>query len=485
MADGFTLDPADWSSFRNLAHRMVDDMLDRLQALPETPAWKYVPEATQAAIRNEPIPYQGQGEEQAYQDFLSHVMPYTNGCMHPRFFGWVQGNGTPLGMMSDMLAAGLNAHMAGCHHSPRFVEEQTIRWLAELMGFPPESSGVFESGGSMANVLCLVVARHAKAGWDIRSQGLQNVSRPLVMYCSSEAHGWTQKAVELMGLGNESLHRIPVDEKYRMRLDALEDAIRQDRDAGLHPICVIGTAGTVNTGATDDLRALSAICKAHGLWFHVDGAFGALVRLSPKLRGMVDGIEEADSLAFDLHKWMSQPYECAVTLVRDAELHRATFALSPSYLAASTRGVIAGGLPFADRGMDLTRSFKALKAWMSLKAHGVDQFARIIEQNVRDAATLAKRVDQHPELELMAPADLNIVCLRYRPQGMQERDLNALNQELLLRIQESGIAVPSGTVLEGRYTIRVANTNHRSKPEDFDMLFDSFLHFGRELTRVC
>ncbi len=481
MAETFTLDPADWQSFRKLAHRMVDDMLDRLEALPGTPAWQYVPQPTQDAILNEPVPYSGQGEEQVYRDFLKHVMPYTNGCLHPRFFGWVQGNGTPLGMMADMLAAGLNPHMAGSHQSPRFVEEQTLKWLAELMGFPPESSGVFESGGSMANVLGLAVARHAKAGWDVRSGGLQNADRPMVIYGSSEVHGWAQKAVELLGLGNECLHRIPVDEHYRMRLDALEDAIRADLHAGLHPICVIGTAGTVNTGATDDLRAISAICKAHGLWFHVDGAFGALVRLSPELRGIVDGIEEADSLAFDLHKWISQPIECAVTLVRDAALHHAAFALSPSYLAASTRGVIAGGIPFADRGMDLTRGFKALKVWMSFKAYGVDRFARLIEQNVRDIATLAKRIDGHPELELMAPAAMNIICLRYRPQGMGEPELNALNQELLLRIQESGIAVPSGTVLQGRYAIRVANTNHRSRPEDFDKLFDAFLHFGREL----
>lgn len=484
MAGTVTLDPDDWSSFRTLAHRMVDDMLDRLQALPETPAWQYVPEPTQAAIRNEPLPFRGQGEGKAYQDFVDHVMPYTNGCLHPRFFGWVQGNGTPMGMMADMLAAGLNAHMAGCHHSPRFVEEQTLRWLAELMGFPPGSSGVFESGGSMANVLALVVARHAKAGRDVRARGIQNIRLPLVIYASNEVHGWAQKAVELMGLGNDSLRRVPVDDQYRMRVDTLEALILEDRQAGLHPICVIATAGTVNTGATDDLKAIAALCRKHDLWFHVDGAFGALVRLSPQLRGIVEGIEEADSLAFDLHKWMSQPYECAVTLVRDAELHRAAFALSPSYLAPSTRGVISGGLPFADRGMDLTRGFKALKVWMSLKAYGVERFAHVIEQNVRDTAALAERVDRHPELELMAPAALNIVCLRYRAPGMTERALNALNEELLLRVQESGIAVPSGTVLEGRYAIRVANTNHRARPSDFDKLFDAFLRFGRELACI-
>ena len=266
-----------------------------------------------------------------------------------------------------------------------------------------------------------------------------------------------------------------------MDLARLEAAIASDRADGLRPICVIGTAGTVNTGATDDLRGIHRICREQDLWFHVDGAFGALAKLSPKLRTQVDGMEEADSLAFDLHKWISQPFECAVLLVRDAELHRAAFALSPSYLATSTRGVIAGGLPFADRGMDLTRGFKALKVWLSFKAQGVDLFTSVIEQNVRDIRNLADRVEAHPELELLAPAELNIACFRYAPKAASETALNALNQELLLRIQEEGIAVPSSTVLNGKFAIRMANVNHRSVPADFDAVFDAVLRIGGEL----
>lgn len=454
---------------------MVDDMLERLQQVADTPAWQKPPPESVDAIRSEAIPFAPQGNERAYQDFADHVMPYTVGNLHPRFFGWVHGNGTPLGMMADMLAAGINAHMAGFDQSPRYVEEQVLAWLAELMGFPATATGVFESGGSMANILGLVVARHAKAGFDVRADGLQNAQAPLTVYCSTEVHGWAQKGVELLGLGNRNLRRIPVDTRYRINLTLLKQAIETDRQNGLHPICVIGSAGTVNTGATDDLLGIRDICRAQNLWFHVDGAFGALARLSPELRPALAGMEDADSLAFDLHKWASMPFECAVTLVRDPELHRAAFALSPSYLAAMVRGPIAGGLPFADRGMDLTRGFKALKVWMSFKAQGVDLFRQVIEQNVRDIAAFAARVDAHPELELLAPAELNIVCFRYAKGG------DELNRELLLRIQESGIAVPSSTVLQGSYALRLANVNHRTKPEDFDMLFEAVIRIGREL----
>ena len=456
-------------------------MLDRQEGLPGTPVWQAMPATVLNAICSEPVPYQAQGEERAYHDFVRYVMPYPVGNLHPRFFGWVHGSGTPMGMMADMLASGLNPHMAGFQQAPKFVEEQVLAWLAELMGFPAGTSGVFESGGSMANILGLVVARHAKAGISVREQGTQNMEKPLVIYCSAEVHGWAQKGVELLGIGNRHLRRIPVDARYRMDLAQLETALEADQANGFRPICVIGTAGTVNTGATDDLRGIHRICRAHDLWFHVDGAFGALAKLSPALRATVDGMEEADSLAFDLHKWASQPFECAVTLVRDAELHRAAFALSPSYLAGSTRGVIAGGLPFADRGMDLTRGFKALKVWLSFKAQGVNLFTSVIEQNVRDIANLAARVEAHPELELLAPAELNILCFRYRPEGLDEPALNALNQELLLRIQEQGIAVPSSTVLHGRFAIRMANVNHRSVPADFDAVFDAVLRIGREL----
>jgi aromatic-L-amino-acid/L-tryptophan decarboxylase len=274
---------------------------------------------------------------------------------------------------------------------------------------------------------------------------------------------------------------VPVDSEYRLDLPALKQAVAADRAAGALPCCVIATAGTVNTGAIDDLASIADYCRQQEIWFHIDGAFGALLRLSPKLQPRVAGLEQADSLAFDLHKWGYLPFECACVLVRDSALHRAAFAATASYLGATVRGVIAGGLPFADRGIDLTRSFKALKVWLSFKAHGTDAFAQLIEQNVEQAAYLAQLVESHPELELLAPAALNVVCFRYVPPGAPPAALDALNQEILLRLQERGIAVPSGTVLGGRFAIRCANVNHRSRRSDFEALVNGVVDIGREL----
>jgi glutamate/tyrosine decarboxylase-like PLP-dependent enzyme len=476
-----TLDPTDWDEFRALAHRMVDETIDHLRSLRGQPAWRPMPDGVRASFTG-PVPMEGAGEETAYHDFAVNVRPYPNGNLGPRFWGWVQGTGTPLGMMADMLAAALNPHLAGFDQAPALVEKQVISWLAGLMGYSADASGVLVTGGTMANVIGLAVARKAMAGFDLRAEGLQGGRPRMLVYGGTETHGWAGKAVELLGLGRDALRLVPVDAGYRVDVDAMRRAIQADRAAGHRPFCVIGTAGTVNTGATDDLRALAALAREHGLWFHVDAAFGALVRLAPALAPVVDGIEEADSIGFDLHKWMYQPFEAACVLVRDAEAHRAAFSITASYLAHSTRGVTAGGLPFADLGVDLTRGFKALKIWMALKAHGVNGIARLIEQNVAQVRYLAARIDAEPELELLAPVPLNIVCFRYAPAGVPDERLNALNEEILMRLQEDGIAVPSGTTLHGRFAIRVANVNHRSRREDFDLLADSVLRIGRELS---
>jgi aromatic-L-amino-acid/L-tryptophan decarboxylase len=485
-----TLDPAnaaEWSAFRELAHRMVDEMVDYLSGLAEQPAWRPMPDEVRVAFK-EPLPLKGAGHEAAYRDFRERVLPYPVGNLHPRFWGWVQGNGTPLGMMADMLASGINAHLAGFNQAPALVEHQVLEWLAEIMGMRG-ASGILVTGGSMANVLGVTVARHAalqQAGFDVRENGLQpgpDGSGPprLMCYGSTETHSWARKAVELLGLGHRALRRIPVDAEYRMDVAALQRSVAADRAAGALPCCVIATAGTVNTGATDDLTAIADFCQREGIWMHVDGAFGAMVRLSESLRSQVRGIERADSLAFDLHKWGYLPFECACLLVRDAELHRSTFSNSASYLGETTRGVIAGGIPFADRGLDLTRGFKALKVWMSFKAHGVEVLGRLIEQNVHQAHYLAELIDAHPELELLAPVALNVVCFRFAPPGTAEESLNPLNQEILLRIQERGIAVPSGTVLQGRHAIRCANVNHRSRRSDFEALARSVVEIGNEI----
>lgn len=482
--DGYaeeTFDPADWEEFRALARRMVDDMIDHLAALPSRPAWQPMPEAVRAAL-SEPVPIEPIGEEAAYRQFREQVLPFPNGNLHPRFFGWVQGNGTPLGMMADMLAAGMNAHLAGFNQAPALVEQQVVNWMCTLLGQPPTAGGLLVTGGSMANLLGLAAARHARAGFNVRRDGMQGAAHPrLTIYGSTETHGWAQKAAELLGLGDSGFRRIAVDADYRIDLPALRAAVAADRARGHRPICVIANAGTVNTGAIDPLDALADYCRDEDLWLHVDGAFGALAAMSPNLRPLVRGLERADSLACDLHKWMYLPFDIACAVVRDERLLRDAFAISPAYLKETARGVIAGGLPFADRGIDLTRGFKALKAWMSLKAYGAAKFARLIDQNVAQAAYLRERIEADPELELTAPVPLNIVCFRFNPGGVSPDELNRINEEILLMLQESGAAVPSSTVLGGRFSLRAAIVNHRTRRADLDLLLRETVTIGRRL----
>jgi glutamate/tyrosine decarboxylase-like PLP-dependent enzyme len=405
---------------------------------------------------------------------MRDVLPYGIGNAHPRFWGWVQGNGTVVGMLAEMLAAGMNPNVAGFNDSATMVEEQVLRWLAELMGMPKGTSGLLASGGSFANLLGLAVGRHACAGFDVREHGMQG--GPLLrVYCSTETHSWLKKAIGLLGMGQVSLCATGVDASYRMRMDELKQAVVADRAAGHRPMCVVGTAGTVNTGATDDLEGIADLCAAEGMWFHVDGAFGAMANLSEKLRPLLRGMERADSLAFDLHKWGYMPYDVGCVLVRDAQAHRAAFATAASYLTAMERGAAAGGLRFAERTPELSRGFRALKVWMSLKAQGVNVLTEQIEKNVEQASYLARLVTASSVLELAADVPLNIVCFRYRGAN------DAQNKEILMQVQERGIAVPSGTELDGRFALRVAISNHRSRREDFDLLVDAVEAIGGEV----
>jgi glutamate/tyrosine decarboxylase-like PLP-dependent enzyme len=479
-----TLDPPTaeaWQELRSLGHRMLDDIFDDLATLREQPAWRPLPEASAAAL-TPPLPLHGRPAEEVYRTLAEHLVPYTIGNRHPRAWGWVRGTGTPLAMLADMLASGLNAHVAGGHQGPVVVEETCLRWLAELMGMPPESSGLLTTGATMANLIGLAVGRHAKAGYDIRKQGLQGCMHPqLLVYGSTETHSWALKAVELLGLGRDAYRQIPVTEAHRIDLEQLELQIEHDHQAGHRPAVVIANCGTVNTGAIDDLPAIAALCRKHDMWFHVDGAFGALLRLTKEYEYLVRGIEQADSLAFDLHKWVYLPFEIGCVLIRDPGMHTATFATQASYLEEAEEGIMAGGLPFADRGVELTRGFRALKLWMSLQVHGVDTYARLIAQNMAQATYFEALIAASPRLELVAPRPTNVVCFRYRRPGLDETALDALNRRLVIELQESGRYIVSSTVLDGQYALRVAITNHRSQKGDFTALAEDCVRFGDQL----
>ncbi len=474
-----SLDPADWVDFRALSHRMLDEALDHLQGLRDQPVWREVPPAVKSELQA-PVPLDPQGAERVCDDFRRLVLPYATGNSHPRFFGWVHGSGTPGGMLAEMLAAALNANLGGRDHAPVYVERQVIDWSRRLFGFPDSASGLLVSGTSMATLIGLTVARNHLAEGDLRQNGFDPAKAPLMAYCSAQSHSSIAKACEILGLGRDRLRDVPVDAAYQMDCAALEEMIARDKAAGLQPFCVIGTAGTVNTGAIDDLTALADICAREALWFHIDGAFGAAAMLSDNLRPRLAGIERADSLAFDFHKWLHVPYDAGCILVRDEALHRAAFSSRQEYLAAADRGLAGGNPWFCEYGPELSRGFRALKVWFTLKEQGIRRLGEKVEDNCAQARDLAARVDSHPDLELMAPVGLNIVCFRFAPPGLAADALDRLNNDIVIALQEQGIAAPSTTRLKGAQVIRVNITNHRSRSDDFDILLDAVLALGRE-----
>jgi len=469
-----TLDPADLDGLRALAHQMVDDAFDDLARLPDRPAWRALPEALAPTFET-PAPRTGTGAHAAYARYRADVQPYLMGNDHPRFWGWYIGNGTMVGALGAFLAAASNPNLGGGNHAAVRVEQQVVRWCAELLGFPLDAGGLMVSGASMANLVGWTVARHVHAGVDVRAEGVAAMPEPLVAYASVEVHSCHRRSAELLGLGSQALRLIPVDDAYRIDVGALRHAIGEDRAAGRKPFLVVGNAGTINTGAIDDLDAIADICAEEGLRFHVDGAIGAMVGLAPALAPLVRGIERAESIALDLHKWMHVPFEAGLVLVRDAAAQRDTFATSPAYLAHAPRGLAGGATWLTDFGLELSRDFKALKVWLSWLDRGVDAYGRMMQRNVDQAQHLAARIEREPLLELMAPVGLDIVCFRVHPAGWSEERLDALNRELLMRVHESGVAVPSYTTLDGTYCLRVAIGNHRSTHADFDRFVDELL----------
>lgn len=471
------LEPADWASFREQAHRALDVALDFAHDRPQAAVWQEMPEHLRASAA--PLPLQGQPLSQVVNTVQNEVLPYTLGNTHGRFWGWVNGSGTPSGIVSQALMGAINANMGGRDHSPMHVERQLLAWMRQLFGYPEDAGGLICTGTSYATLLALAVARQSALGEEVRERG--NAGAPLVAYCSEQAHVSVSKSMEVLGLGSRALRAVPVAADFTLDHSVLDSMIQSDRACGLQPFAVISSVGSVNTGAIDNIEAIGELCATHGLWHHVDGAFGALIVLAPELSHRLAGIERADSIAFDFHKWMHVTYAAACLLVRDGDLHLRSFATSHAYLRGESRGVAAGAPWPCDYGVDLSRGFAALGVWMLLKEMGTQRLGASIYRNCEQAAWLGEQVDRTPLLECLAPVSLNIVCFRFAPTGFSQQQLNRINRHIVVTLHCDGIAVPSFTELGGNTAIRVCIANHRTRLDDLQLLLDKVVEIGRQL----
>jgi aromatic-L-amino-acid/L-tryptophan decarboxylase len=474
-----TLDPADWSEALRISHQIVEDAVAYLRDVRHRPVWQAMTEEARARFAT-PMPRAAEPLADIYRTIAETVMRYPMGNIHPRFWAWYMGAGNFTGALGDFLAAVQGSNLGGGDHAAALMDGQVVDWCKEMIGFPASASGTLVSGGSMANLIGLTLARNKKSGIDVRERGVAAIAKPLRFYGSDQLHGCHRKAMEALGLGNRALRRIPSDGRFRIDIRALRHAIAEDRAVGFQPACVIASAGTVNTGAIDDLSGLAALAAQEDLWLHVDGCIGALLAIAPENAYRVAGIKEADSVALDPHKWLHAPFEAGCALVRDASAHRDAFALTEEYLESKSRG-LASGVWLHEYGLQTTRGFKALKIWMALKEHGVEKFGRLIDQNIAQARHLTDLINAEPLLELMAPTEINIVCFRYRPAGADRAALKGINSEIMLRLQEEGLAALSDTTVHGEHCLRAAITNHRTRRSDFELLVREIIRLGDDV----
>ncbi len=464
------LDPKDWDDFRSLAHAALDSAIDDLESLRQRPVWTPTPPEVLARL-DAPLPRDGEGLASAIQDFVELIQPYGVGNRHPAFMGWAHGAGTTAGLVAEMLAAGLNLNCGGRNHVGIELERRLAAELAAEFGFPASAGGIFVTGTSQANFIGALAASRAALGPGVRHSGLGDAR--LCAYASAEAHGCVAQAMDMAGIGRDFLRRIPCDDAGRMRADRLRAAIEADIAAGMRPFLIVATAGTVNFGAFDPLPELADIAEEHKVWLHVDGAFGALAIFSDALRPLLSGIARADSIAFDFHKWAHVPYDAGFILARDGATLRQSFAAPAAYLSRTARGLAAGEVWPCDLGPDLSRGFRALKVWMTLKTYGTRALGAAMEANCATARFLADKVRESDLFRLAAPVPLNIVCFSLPEPEANRQFVEALHLE--------GVGAPSLTLIDGRPVIRCAIFNHRTTNDDVALFFERAAALARRL----
>lgn len=475
----------EWSAdeIRTFGYRVVDLIAEHLAGQPSRPVFRPVPAVLAEEFLSEPAPHHGLDAESILAEFLERVEPFPFGNGHPRFYGWVNSPPTPIGIFAEALATAMNPSCAGGNHAAIYVERLVLEWFKTLTGLPSDSMGLLVSGGSMATLTALAVARQ-RAASDARTAGLQGRTARLAVYQGSEGHSCIQKAVELLGIGSQYLRRIRHDRSRRLDVEALEKTIRSDLDSGIVPMAVIASAGTVNTGAIDPLAQIADVCSRFGIWMHVDGAYGAPAMMTDEFREELAPLARADSIALDPHKWLYVPVEAGLLLVRDASLMHDTFSLVPAYLRTTgSSGSITGPPWFSEYGFQQTRAFRALKVWMALKHHGLEGYRAAIEHDIGLARYLASQILRSVDFELAEPQSLSVVCFRYAPPGLRARKdtVDALNSRLVEAIQTGGRAFVSSTSLDGRFWLRACVVNYRARQEDMDALLTIAREAGEAL----
>jgi aromatic-L-amino-acid/L-tryptophan decarboxylase len=475
------------ASFRQIGHRLVDQIGDFLEALPNGPVTRAEsPEAVRSLLEaGRGIPESGADTGELVSNTADLLFAHSLFNGHPRFFGYITSSAAPIGMLADFLAAAVNSNVGAWKLAPLAteIEAQTVRWIAEFMGYPADCGGLLVSGGNMANFVGLLAARTAMAGWDVRKTGLTGAeSKRLCCYASEETHTWIQKAADMFGLGTDSIQWIPVDDKQRMDVSALERRIREDRNRGSQPFAVVGTAGSVSTGAVDALPEIAALCRDHKLWFHVDGAYGGIAALVPGAPDELRGLAAADSIAVDPHKWLYAPLEAGCALIRNPRDLLNAFSYQPPYYNFNDEAI-----NYFDFGPQNSRGFRALKVWLALRQAGRAGYLRMIADDMRLARHLHRILGAHPEFEVFTQ-NLSITTFRYVPESLRsgigtekvESTLNRINQELLNKLDESGEAFLSNAIIDGRYALRVCIVNFRTSFRDIEAIPELVSRLGRQ-----
>jgi glutamate/tyrosine decarboxylase-like PLP-dependent enzyme len=479
------------SDFRTIGHELVDRIADFLASLPDRPV---APNSTPRAIRERlggaGVPASGAEPATIMREAAELLFDHSTFNGHPRFFGYITSSAAPIGALADLLAASVNANCGAWALSPvaTEMERQVVRWVAELIGYPSDAAagGLLVSGGNMANIVCLIAALRAQAGWDVRAHGVGGgAGQRLVVYASTEVHTWLQKGADICGLGTDSVRGVPVDASRAMNVSALLEQISDDRERGLLPAVVVGTAGSVSTGAIDPLPELAAICERNGLWFHVDGAYGAPAAVLEQAPAALRAIALADSVAVDPHKWLYAPIEAGCSLVRDkSKLHDA-YAFHPPYY---TFDGDAADPPtnFHEWGPQNTRGFRAVKVWGTIRQVGRDGYRRMIADDIALAREMYELAERHDELEPLTTS-LSITTFRYVPPELWDRRhepdvaavLNQLNTELLAKLQSDGRVYLSNAVIDGVFALRACIVNFRTTREDVRVVVDEAGEKGR------